>query len=272
MRVHPSTRALAVAASVAAAVLLCFRPAAAVAQESSGTKFWLGVRAGGAFFANKDPNDLEDLSTALSAPTPGQRTEFRDKGWEVPFGARLGLEFQDKLRVYALYERLPYLLERDTSSPVTLTNPTTESIRLDAPANIFGGGFDLELTDAVYGQSLVVGFAAGHLSMEGRDQDVTYQSNYVIDGTGRYLEVSLAAEYEFNSEVKFLPFIALRLAKATTTRYQLARRLTGQTTPGEFEIDYTGITIGLEGRFQLWPWGSTDDGPRDLPAGGRWED
>lgn len=267
-------RALSGTMLLAAAVATLLAPllatTAASADESSQTKVWLGVRAGAGFFSNSDPDQLESLSTALSDPVAGQRTEFDQKGWEVPFGVRLGVEFRDWIRAYGMYERIPYVLLRDPSDTGGLT-PPTESVRLEAPANVFGGGLDFVLADAAYGQSLIFGISGGYLQMNGRDQDVLYTRNYVIEGTGSYFEVMLAGEYEFNDEVTFLPYIAVRVAKATDTSYRLSRILDNQTTPDPFEVDYSGITVGLEGRFQFWPWASSDEGPRDLPAGGRWE-
>jgi hypothetical protein len=245
-------------------------PSPVCAQQGPGTKLWFGFRAGGGFFANTDPDQLEGLSTALSAPIPGQQVEFDPKSWEVPFGVRLGLEFNEFVRVYGMFERIPYLLERDPSDTGAL-QPPTESIRLEASANVFGGGLDVVLADAAYGQSLIFGIAGGYLEMEGRDQDVLFARNFIMEGTGSYFELWLGAEYEFNDEVTFLPYISVRVAKATDTSYRLSRLLDGQTVPEPFEVDYTGITIGLEGRFQLWPWGEDDEGDRDLPAGGRWE-
>ncbi len=241
------------------------------AEEESGTKFWFGVRAGGGFFAKTDPDQIEALSTSLSSPIAGQRIEFDRKGWEVPFGARLGFQFRDWIRVFGLFERLPYILERDPSDTGSLI-PPTESVRLSLGANVLGGGVDFVLADAAYGQSLIFGISGGYLWAEGSDRDVLFNRNFSVKGTGTYFELSLAGEYEFNDEVTFLPFVAVRVAKATDTSFSLSRILDRQTTPEPFEIDYTGVTIGIEGRFQLWPWGESDDSRgRELPGGGHWE-
>jgi len=251
-------------------LLLSVALAGALASPALGadTRVWLGVRSGGAFFAERDPDDIEALVTRLSNPPLGTQLEFEPKSWEVPFGVRLGLEFNEWIRVYALYERIPYLLEREVSDTGTLQAPT-ESIRFESPANVFGGGIDILLADAAYGQALIVGLSAGVLDTDGRDQDVLFGQNFATEGSGSYFEIVLAGQYEFGEDVTFLPFIGWRVARANDTRWRRVRDLGDFEEPGDFDIDYGGVTLGLEGRFHIYPWGGEDE--PDLPAGGRWE-
>lgn len=249
--------------------------------QTEDTLLWIGLRGGVGYFNDIDPDPLERLATELSsrrvpANSGYEPVEFVDKEWAFPFDVRLGLKLSDSINAWAFYERLPYFLENDfaTRSGPTIP-PDTDTLNI--PANVFGGGFDFRLGSEGYGRSILLGFGIGRFWARGDDEDVQGYQNYEITGSGRFWEVQAMAEIDFTTEMSFYPFIAFRAAKTDETDVSVFalpdRPLppavdldTGEVNAPPFEIDYTGVTIGLSVRFRVYPFdiiGDPDRGDDD---------
>lgn len=255
MRIPMTVRALVQGA--AALVLLVAAPA-----DAAQTRVWIGVRSGLTFYNEIDNDSLEELATAMSIErytTSGAQINFDEKGWEIPFGLQLGLRLNDNLNVWGFFHRMPYTLEAPI--PSGTFQPPIDTIRLDAPANVFGGGLDFRLGSRGYGSTLLLSFALGTFQTGGGDQDVQRIRNFEIDASGVYWEVSLMAELDFTTELGFYPFIAFQSTSTSETSATLLPRsgVDNTITPPPFDIDYTAVQIGLSVRFRVWPFDVEDD-------------
>ena len=254
---------------LAIAVLSAVGPTTASAQTED-TLLWVGMRGGMGFFNDIDPDPLEELATVLSSQRGTvelfQPVEFRDKEWAFPFDVRLGMRVGELMNIWAFYERLPYLLENDVEprpGPIPLDTST-----LNIPANVFGGGFDFRLGSDGWGRQVILGLGIGRFEARGDDEDVQGLANYEITASGRFWEVQAMAELAFTTELSFYPFVAFRSAKTDQTDVVLFQRPearpdfpTAADIP-DFEIDYTGVTVGLSVRFRLYPFDIIGDPDR----------
>jgi len=237
-----------------------------VRAHAEQTAIWASARTGLLFYNETDPDPLEQLASELSAqandPTSTRRIEFEDKGWEIPLQLKLGLRLNSLINVYGLYERLPYVINSTAENSALAEHPG-DTVRLDMPSNVWGLGADFRLGTEGYGNSMLLGFAAGRFFVEGDDQDANGFANYTIDGKGLFWEVSFAAEFDFTDEISFYPFVAFQSASTTdvdATYVKPTNILSPPVTP-EFEVDYTGLTFGIEVRFRLYPWDDFVDEP-----------
>lgn len=241
--------------------------------QTDDTLLWVGLRGGVGFFNDIDPDPLEDLATELSARRVASNAgyepvEFRDKEWGFPFDVRLGMRVSEFVNVWLFYERLPYLLENDFSNRTGASIPP-DTDTLNIPANVFGAGLDFRLGSSGYGRSFILGFGAGRFEARGDDEDVQGLPNYEVSGSGLFWEVQAMAEIEFTSEMSFYPFISFRSATTSETDvvvFDLSDRplppaFENDTIPA-FEIDYTGVTIGLSVRFRVYPFDVIGDPDR----------
>ncbi len=229
--------------------------------RADDSSLWLSVRSGGMFYNVTDPDDLESLATVFSIRTnegigTSREVQFEDKGWEIPLTLRLGLD-TGAFAIYGMYERLPYILDNSADRSQLFAHPN-ETLRLDLPANLWGGGVDFRLGEEGYGAGLRLGLAAGTVRVNGDDLSSNGRTNFTVEGTGFFWEISLAAELEFTDEIRFQPFFAYRSAVVDAVDATFVRSATTLQAP-PFEIDYTGVLLGVEARFQLYPW----DPPRD---------
>jgi hypothetical protein len=234
------------------AALLCI---ALFANEAlaltPATRWWISVRGGAHFFTDGDHDDLERLSFVLSNPRNDFPIEFEEKGWELPFGVRLGRQFGPAFSAFALYERMPYLLdaERAILDGSDITDPRPDTVRLRAPANLIGGGVDLALFSGTYGGAIRVGGVGGYLKMDGHDEDYLGYANYRIEADGFFLGLYGSVEYEFSDDLTFYPFAELRFTKLGDPRVR-----TNDPDPvPDFDVDYNGLTLGIELRLRAWP-------------------
>ena len=255
----------------AAALALALLPTAATAMEDD-TLLWVEMRGGMGFFNDIDPDPVERLATQLSADrqTAGgffRKVEFVDKNWEIPFDVRVGMKLSDTLNAWVFYERLPYLLESqaldgDTSELVG----RIDTVTLNIPGNVFGAGFDFRLGSEGYGNSILVGFGAGQISVRGDDEDFLGFNNYEISGSSVFWEVQAMAEFEFTTEMSFLPFVSFRSATVTNPDVAITPRgiagVDNDPDYDDFEIDYTGVTVGLAVRFRIYPFDIVGDPDR----------
>lgn len=251
-------------------ILLCclalpLLPARAVANE---TILWLSIGTGLTWYNEIDPDELESLATAGSIrpinPTSTREITFDDKGFEVPALVQLGLRLTPNVNLWGMYQRLPYILDGPIpgleagGSP---SNPPDDSIRLRAPANVFGGGMDFRLGQGGYLGSMIFSLGLGALSFEGEDEDVLQLTNFTIAGSGILYEGQIMFEIDFARDLKFYPFVAFRYADISNTEAEYIRSpLPGPDLP-EYSVDYTGITVGISARFKVWPFDAVDDEP-----------
>ena len=245
------------------AVLLALALAPPATAEE--TRIWIGVRSGVIFYNDTDPQPLEDLATFLSDPEAGRAVDFEDKPWEIPIGLRVGARLNKSINLFALFERQPYLLEQSDLPPRVSGGLafSSESTRMEAPSNLFGGGIDFRLGSEGKGQSVLLGVSLGTFSIEGKDQDANGFQNLAIDGSGSFYEATIAVEYEFNEELSIYPFGAYRYMKTSSTSARDVRNPVETDIP-EFEIDFTGFTVGVEIRFRIYPWGESTGDPSDF--------
>jgi hypothetical protein len=242
-----------------ACALACALPTPAHALDD--TLIWIGMRGGMGFYNDTDPDPLEELATRLSV---GRQTfevtddvEFYDKEWGIPFDVRVGFTVTETINAWFFYERLPYLLEAD--APDRFATPgSNKTVSLNIPANVFGAGFDFRLGSEGYGNSLLLGFGAGRFESRGDDEDFSGLSNFEVAGSGVFWEVQAMAELEFTTELSFLPFVAFRSAVTRETSVAVNPRQDARPVPPgdipEFEIDYTGVTVGMSVRFRVYPF------------------
>ena len=229
-------------------ILLLVAEASALAPDTS---WWVSLRGGAHFFTDGDHDDVERLSFALSNPRNDRPIEFDEKSWELPFGFRLGRQFSSSFSAFGLYERMPYVLDADRANldATDITDPRTDTVRLRAPANLFGGGVDLALFSGTYGGVIRVGGVGGYLKMSGHDEDFIGFANYRLEADGWFVGVYGSVEYEFSDDLTFYPFAELRFTKLGDARIK-----TSDPDPiPEFDIDYNGLTIGIEIRLRAWP-------------------
>ena len=240
-----------------AAWMLC---AAAVGWTNSAvalapdTKLWVSLRGGAHFFIDNDQSDLEALASELSDPRDDVDIVFESKVWEMPFGARLGFAPTPQMSVFFLYERVPYLLDAPLAEPdlTDFSNPRSDSIRFEAPANYFGGGVDFALFSG-YSRGMRMGFAGGVIDMEGDDEDLVGRRNFLVDGKGYFFDAYASLEWEFNGEISFYPFLQYRFAKVPDP-YATDLRLPIDDYSEDFEIDYSGLELGIEVRIRAFPF------------------
>ena len=249
-----------------AIVLIALADPAAAQRED--TLLWAEMRGGMGFFNDIDPDPLERLATQLSSgrlEASGafvRDVEFIDKNWEIPFDIRLGMRLGDTINAWFFYERLPYLLENnvfdDPDQPRGI-----DTVTLNVPGNVFGAGFDFRLGSEGYGNQILLGFGLGQINVRGDDEDISGVNNYEISGSGTFWEVQAMAEFEFTSEMSFLPFVSFRSATVVNPDVQVFPRgvagVDNDPSYDEFEIDYTGVTIGLAVRFRVYPFDVIDD-------------
>lgn len=240
-------------------------PARALASD---TILWLSLGTGLTWYNEIDPDELEALATAGSirpnSPTSSREITFDDKGFEVPALVQLGVRLTPNVNVWGMYQRLPYILDGPIpgldagGSP---SNPPDDTIRLRAPANVFGGGMDFRFGDEGAFNSLIFSLGLGALSFDGHDEDVLGITNYTIAGSGLLYEAQLMFEIDFARDLKFYPFVSFRYANISDTEAQYVRNVTLDPALPEYSIDYTGVTVGITARFKVWPFDASDDEP-----------
>ena len=253
--------------------LACLLVAPNAVAQTEDTLLWVELRGGVGFFNDIDPDPLENLATELSSRRVGvnagfEPVEFVDKEWGFPFDVRLGMRLGDSVNAWLFYERLPYLLENDFEGRTGPVRPDTDTLNI--PANIFGAGFDFRLGSDDWGRQFILGFGAGRFEARGDDEDVQGFQNYEVSGSGLFWEVQAMAEIEFTTEMSFLPFVAFRAAKTSETDVIVFDPGDGRPNPPafeagtipDFEIDYTGVTIGLAVRFRVYPFDIVGDPDR----------
>lgn len=240
---------------------------AAAPVLAADTLVWVGVRAGLMYYNEVDPDDLEQLATALSGDrelNPSAPINFDEKGWEIPFGLELGLRLSDSINVWGFFQRMPYTLE----GPLPETNGSfrfpIDSVRLDLPANVIGGGLDFRLGSRGYGSSLLLGVELGVFDAEGGDQDIQGFRNFLLEASGTFWQVSLKAELDFSSELTFYPFLSFQ---GTSTDEAVATLLprggvSNDVDIPRFDVDYMAVTIGISVRFRVYPFDTEGDPER----------
>lgn len=250
-------------------LLLCLSalllPAAAHAQD---TVLWLSIGSGFTFYNTIDPDELEDLATAGSIlpnnPTSTRKINFDDKGFEIPAIIQLGLRLTPNVNVWAMYQRLPYILDGPipgADAGGSPSNPPDDTIRLRAPANVFGGGMDFRLARSGYFKSMILSLGLGAISMQGQDQDVVSITNFTIAGNGLLYEAQLLFEIDFGKDLKFYPFLGFRYSQMTNTTSEYVRNPALNPPLPDYSVSYTGVTFGISIRFKVWPFDSVDEDP-----------
>jgi len=277
---HPSTtagptgHALRGASALRASCCLVLCAALVLAWSSTAhaqgedTLLWVEMRGGMGFFNDIDPDPLEELATELSSRrgsiTTFEPVEFVDKEWAFPFDVRVGMRLGDSTNFWLFYERLPYLLENDFESRTGPLRPDTATLNI--PANVFGAGFDFRLGTEGYGKSIILGFGAGRFEAKGDDEDVQGLQNFAVNASGLFWEIQAMAEFQFTTEMSFLPFVAFRSAKTDEASARPFLRPDGRNLREydipEFGIDYTGVTVGLAVRFRVYPFDVVGDPDR----------
>lgn len=249
-----------------ACLLLVLLPARALASD---TILWLSIGTGLTWYNEVDPDDLERLATAGSilsvTPTSGRQIAFDEKGFEVPALVELGLRLSPRVNIWGMYQRLPYVIDGPIpglEAGGTPADPPDDTIRLRAPANVFGGGMDFRLGsgDGAMG-SLILSLGIGQLNFEGNDEDVLTITNYTVAGRGLLYEARMMFEIDFARDLKFYPFVGFRYAKIEDTEAEYIRSPTRNPELPEYTIDYTGVTVGITARFKVWPFDQVDDEP-----------
>jgi hypothetical protein len=251
------------------ALLLCMSalilPTVARAQD---TMLWLSIGTGFTFYNEVDPDELEALATAgsilPSSPSSTRQITFDDKGFEIPVLVQLGVRLTQNVNVWGMYQRLPYILDGPipgADAGGSPSNPPDDSIRLRAPANVFGGGMDFRLGRSGYFESMILSLGLGSISMQGQDQDVVSITNFAIAGDGLLYEAQLLFEIDFGKDLKFYPFLAFRYSEVTNTTSEYVRNRTVSQALPEYGVRYTGITVGISARFKIWPFDSVDEDP-----------
>jgi len=250
-------------------LLLCLSalllPAAAYAQ---GTMLWLSIGTGLTWYNEIDPDELEALATAGSIlptnPSSTRQISFDDKGFEIPALVQLGVRLTPNVNIWAMYQRLPYILDGPIPGPDaggSPSNPPHDTIRLRAPANVFGGGMDFRLGRSGYFESMILSVGLGAISMQGQDEDVVTRTNFTIAGDGLLYEAQLLFEVDFGKDLKFYPFLAFRYSRVTNTTAEYVYDPSLNPALPEYGISYTGITVGISARFKIWPFDSVDEDP-----------
>lgn len=245
-------------------MLALLLPARAGANDSY---LWLSIGTGLTWYNEIDPDDLERLATAGSIlpnnPTSSREIAFDDKGFEVPALVQLGWRVTPDVNIWAMYQRLPYILEAPIpgldagGSP---TDPPDDSILLRGPANVFGGGMDFRLGRDGYFSSLILSLGMGVIRVNGEDEDVLGITNFEFSGNGLIYEGSLMFEIDFARDLKFYPFLAFRYSEISDTQADYVRTDNNPALP-DFSLQYTGITVGITARFKVWPFDPVSDEP-----------
>ncbi|RKZ05788.1 hypothetical protein DRQ53_07425 [bacterium] len=247
--------------------LLCtlalLAPSGATAKE---TLLWLSIGTGLTWYNEIDPDELEVLATAGSIlpnnPTSGRTINFDEKSFEIPALVQFGIRINENVNLWAMYQRLPYLLDAPIPGPDaggSPSNPPDDTIRLRAPANVFGGGMDFRLGRDGYFESMILSLGLGQISFTGQDEDVITLTNFTVDGKGLMYEAQLMFEVDFARDLKFYPFLAFRYADVDNTNAEYIRDPSINPALPSYSINYTGVTVGITARFKLWPFDSVDD-------------
>jgi hypothetical protein len=250
-------------------LLLCmsalFLPAIAHAQD---TLLWLSIGTGLTWYNEVDPDDLEALATAGSIlptnPSSTRQIAFDEKGFEIPVIVQLGWRVSPNVNLWGMYQRLPYILDAPipgADAGGSPSNPPDDTIRLRAPANVFGGGMDFRLGRTGYFKSMILSLGLGAISMQGQDQDVISITNFTIAGDGLLYEAQLMFEIDFARDLKFYPFLGFRYSRLTNTTAEYVRDRTLKPALPEYAVNYTGSTVGITVRFKIWPFDSVDEDP-----------
>ena len=233
--------------------------------RAADTLLWVGVRSGLTFYNEVDPDDLERLATALSVdrePAPGPPINFDEKSWEIPFGLELGVRLTPAINVWGFFQRMPYTL--DAPLPTGRFPRPIDTVRLDLPANAFGGGLDFRLGSRGYGNSLIMGFELGLFDAEGGDQDILGFRSFLLEASGVFWQVSLKAELDFSSELTFYPFLAFQGTSTDRLDAILIPRagVLNDVDIPPFDVDYMAVTLGISVRFRVYPFDTEGDPDR----------
>lgn len=242
-------------------------PGAALPAQAADTLLWVGVRGGLMYYNEVDPDDLEQLATALSGGREGIASapiNFDEKGWEIPFGLELGLRLGESMNLWGFFQRMPYTLEGPLPERSGSFRFPIDSVRLDLPANVFGGGLDFRLGSRGYGSSLLLGVELGVYEAEGGDQDIQGFRNFLLEASGTFWQVSLKAELDFSTELTFYPFLSFQ---GTSTNEAIATLIPRAGVSNDvdiprFDVDYMAVSIGLSVRFRVYPFDTEGDPER----------
>lgn len=231
------------------------RQAVALPEE---TVVWVSVRGAIQFFSDRDYSDLEAAATELSDPLNNRPVEFNDKPWEVTFGVRLGLVISPTWSFLLTYERCPYQLETDAAElDVTdINNPRTDTVQIDAPANLWGLGLDYGFYSS-YSSSFRLGLVGGLIDMDGGDRDLVYRRNFILSGDSYFIDFYGAVDWEFNDELSFHPYLQYRFGRVSEA-IATDSRSPVETWDEPLEIDYSGFSVGIELRIRAIPFGPRD--------------
>jgi hypothetical protein len=227
--------------AVGCALVLAPSPLCAGAGES----LFFSARGAVHLYQKTDPDDIERVVTELSDPEYFESIEYDRKGWDFPFGLRIGVYASPRLSIFAMFERQPYALDGPLPESGTPT-PPSDSIRFESPANLWGAGFDIGGFGG-YLTSLRIGAAAGVLNTTGNDEDIRSIVNFTHEGTGWFAEINLSKQIDFERELQILPFVAYRLARADDITLFDERAPIEEVEP--FKVDYSGLSFGVEIRF-----------------------
>ncbi len=250
-------------------LLLCMSalllPTVAHAQD---TLIWLSIGTGITWYNEIDPDELEALATAGSirptSPSSTRQIAFDDKSFEIPVIVQLGWRVTSSVNLWGMYQRLPYILDAPIPGPDaggSPSNPPDDTIRLRAPANVFGGGMDFRLGRSGYFESMILSLGLGAISMQGQDQDVISITNFTVAGDGLLYEAQLLFEIDFARDLKFYPFLSFRYSRVKNTTAEYVRNRTLTPPLPDYSISYTGVTVGITVRFKIWPFDSVDEDP-----------
>lgn len=231
-----------------AGAFLCAGAQVSSPGRAAESNFWAGVKAGPQFFNDKDVRDLDAIATHFSNPANGRIIDFRSKSWEFSLGLQLGWRLSETVSAYLVYERQPYILEADDPPLDPSVALPTDTVRLDASANFWGGGFDFQLFSG-YSQSFRLGVAGGIVDMKGKDQDIAGRTNFTLEGDGVFVDVYFFLDNEFSDEITITPFVTYRLARTSDA---VARDALDPIEPDrtDFEVDYTSFIVGVGVRLR----------------------
>jgi hypothetical protein len=248
-------------------ILLCILVVLPADAGANDQFLWLSIGTGLNWYNEIDPDELEALATAGSIlptnPTSTREITFDDKGFEVPALVQLGWRITSDVNLWAMYQRLPYILEAPTpglDAGGTPQDPPDDTVLLRAPANVFGGGMDFRLGRDGYFSSLILSLGLGLISFNGEDEDVLGITNFVFSGSGIMYEGSIMFEIDFARDLRFYPFLAFRYSDISDTEAEYIRTANRLSLP-DFSMQYTGITVGITARFKVWPFDPVADEP-----------
>ncbi|HEX9640009.1 MAG TPA: hypothetical protein VGB13_01705 [Candidatus Krumholzibacteria bacterium] len=240
------------AISVALLSALFVAEASALPDE---TQIWVSLRGSLHVFSGRDLGDLEALAFEYSNPYQDRPIDFGSKPWEITFGVRLGFVLNPAWSIQFVYEREPYLLDADAAQLQIrdLTDPRSDTIRLEAGANLLGFGLDYALLSG-YSNTIRVGVVSGLLTMAGNDQDVTGSQNFKLSGESYFADLYIGIDYEFNDELSFHPYAQYRYGRVKDPAV-LDVRFPLETFDDSFSFDYSGYQLGIELRVKAYPFG-----------------